>query len=152
MVIFGVKIGILMKNRKKMENLIVRHVCRYVDDNSTCRDVWKEKTHIFMYNIHIFLFFSNNWRAVVIFDEGAICFEFFFLWQWSNCRPYLICFIVLEHWINIILYKNPICNTYTWNEQGTNQRWENGSNYYSDWSHGWKFQCLKRNLRPCYAL
>ena len=39
MIIFWVKIGILMKNRKKMENFIVHHVCRYVDDNSTCRDV-----------------------------------------------------------------------------------------------------------------
>ena len=26
------------KSQKK-ENLIVHHVCRYIDDNSTCRDV-----------------------------------------------------------------------------------------------------------------
>ena len=134
-----------------MENLIVHHVCRYVDDNSTCRDVWKEKL---TFSCIIYIYFSfflttgGRWLCLTKVQFVSI----FFLWQWSNCRPYFICFIVLKHWINRSIYKNPICNTYTWNEQGTNQRWENESNYYSDWSHGWKFQCLKRNRRPCYAL
>ena len=40
---------------QKMENLIVHHVCRYVDDNSTCRDVWKEKL---TFSCIIYIYFS----------------------------------------------------------------------------------------------
>ena len=31
-------------------------------------EMFERKTHVFTYNIHMFLFLSYNWRAVIMFD------------------------------------------------------------------------------------
>ena len=47
--------------------LIIQHV-----------ETFERKTPVFINNMHIFLFCSYNWRAVNMFEGGAICFKIIF--------------------------------------------------------------------------
>ena len=64
---------------QKLENLIQHHVCRYVDDNSTCRDVWKEKlTFSCIIYIYFSFFLTTGGRWLCLTKVQFVSIFFFF--------------------------------------------------------------------------